>query len=166
MAKYIWGIYVGCLVAVAWVIILVISGSSSSKTGGGAVNAGAWAWLDVVYAMGYCKLLITVVKYIPQVYTNYSSKSTVGWSIEQILLDLVGGILSIAQLVIDSSLQADWSGLTGNPVKFGLGNVSIIFDVIFMTQHYVLYRDSDRETEEDGLAVERRGLLADEVRRY
>lgn len=48
--------------------------------------------------------------------------------------------MSILQLVIDSSLQADWSGLTGNPVKLGLGNVSIFFDIIFITQHYVLYR--------------------------
>jgi cystinosin len=43
------------------------------------------------------------------------------------------------QLLIDSSLQADWSGLTGNPVKFGLANISLLFDIIFITQHYVLY---------------------------
>ena len=58
----------------------------------------------------------------------------------QILLDFGGGVMSILQLVIDSSLQADWSGLTANPVKFGLGNVSIFFDLIFMLQHYILYR--------------------------
>lgn len=74
---------------------------------------------------------------MPQVYVNYRRKSTVGWSISQILLDFAGGILSILQLVIDASLQADWSGISGNPVKFGLGNISILFDVIFVTQHYV-----------------------------
>jgi len=74
---------------------------------------------------------------MPQVYVNYRRKSTVGWSISQILLDFAGGIMSILQLVIDASLQADWSGISGNPVKFGLGNISILFDVIFMTQHYV-----------------------------
>lgn len=73
--------------------------------------------------MGYCKLVITIVKYIPQAWTNYKSKSTEGWSIDQVLLDLTGGILSILQLVIDSSLQKDWSGLTGNPIKLGLGNI-------------------------------------------
>ena len=105
--------------------------------------------------MGYSKLVITIIKYIPQVWANYQRKSTVGWSIGQILCDLVGGVLSIAQLVIDSSLQGDWSGISGNPVKFGLGNVSIAFDIVFITQHYVLYRKHNKE--EEG---ERRGLLA------
>ena len=83
------------------------------------------------------KILCTLVKYMPQVYRNYQRKSTIGWSIEQILLDFAGSILSLSQLFVDASLQADWSGVMGNPVKFGLGNIGIFFDVIFMTQHYV-----------------------------
>lgn len=76
------------------------------------------------------------------------------------LLDFSGGILSNLQLIIDSSLEADWSGITGNPVKFGLANVSIIFDVIFIIQHYILYRHVREidETDEEN-AGERRGLL-------
>ena len=99
---------------------------------------------------------MTVTKYIPQAWANYKRKSTEGWSIGQILMDLSGGVLSIAQLIIDSSLQKDWSGLTGNPVKFGLGNVSIVFDILFMTQHYVLYRGARGDKVRD---EERRGLL-------
>ena len=102
--------------------------------------------------------MVTVFKYIPQAWANYQRKSTAGWSINQILLDLLGGVLSIAQLVIDSSLQSDWSGITGNPVKLGLANVSIIFDVIFMVQHYILYRG--KEVEEDGMDSETRTLIA------
>lgn len=86
------------------------------------------------------KLVCTVVKYIPQVWVNYKRQSTVGWSIYPILLDISGGTLSISQLVLDSSLQDDWSGLTGNPVKLGLGNISIMFDVMFIVQHYWFYR--------------------------
>jgi cystinosin len=96
---------------------------------------------------------VTFVKYIPQVWVNYKRKSTQGWSIYQILFDVTGGVLSIMQLVIDSSLQADWSGLTGNPVKLGLGNVSIFFDLIFITQHYFLYaspKELKVENNEDG----------------
>ena len=115
--------------------------------------------LTQVYAVGYVKLFVTVVKYIPQAWANYKRKSTVGWSIEQILMDVLGGLLSIAQLVIDSSLQKDWSGLTGNPVKLGLGNVSIVFDVIFMTQHYILYRGAGKIIE-NGSDIERDSLLA------
>ena len=99
-----------------------------------------------------------MVKYVPQAWVNYQRKSTAGWSIHQILLDLIGGVLSLAQLVIDSSLQRDWSGITGNPVKLGLGNISIVFDVIFMVQHYILYKGN--EVEEDGMDWERRGLLS------
>ncbi len=66
----------------------------------------------------------------------------------QILLDFFGGILSISQQGIDSWIQGDWSGITGNPVKFALGNVSMIYDSIFMTQHYILYRDADPRTPE------------------
>jgi cystinosin len=79
---------------------------------------------------------------MPQVWLNYKRQSTEGWSIGQILLDLSGGILSLLQLVIDASLQPDWTGVVGNPVKLGLGNVSIFFDLIFITQHYLLYRHS------------------------
>lgn len=34
----------------------------------------------------------------------------------------------------------DWSGLTGNPAKFFLSQISIAFDVVFIVQHYILYR--------------------------
>ena len=98
---------------------------------------------------------------MPQAWTNYKRKSTVGWSIGQILLDLAGGFLSIAQLVIDSSLQGDWSGILGNPVKFGLGYVSIFFDVIFIVQHYILYRAKGKSKDDgDSNDGERRGLLS------
>lgn len=71
-----------------------------------------------------------MVKYIPQVRTNYKRQSTVGWSSGQVVCDFIGGILSIMQLVIDSSLQNDWSGLTNNPTKLGLGLITITFDLV------------------------------------
>lgn len=69
----------------------------------------------------------------------------------QIILDFTGGMLSVVQLGIDSYLQRDWSGITGNPVKLALGNVSMFFDVIFMVQHYCLYKGKRPKTfaEED-----------------
>ena len=120
-----------------------------------------WLTEHQVNAVGYIKLLVTCVKYTPQAWKNYKAKSTAGWSITQILLDFLGGVLSIAQLVIDSSLQSDWSGITGNPVKLGLGQVSIFFDIIFMVQHFILYRSKgmDGHDEDDGKDDERRDLL-------
>src|SRR6266536_4070019 len=103
-----------------------------------------------IYAISFVKLLITLVKYMPQVITNYRNQSTHGWSIGQILLDFAGGILSIAQLGIDSYLQRDWSGITGNPVKLALGNISMFFDIIFIIQHYCLYRGNKGKELADG----------------
>ena len=43
---------------------------------------------------GNCKIGITLLKYCPQVYLNFKRKSTVGWSIENIILDFGGGFFS------------------------------------------------------------------------
>ncbi|CAJ2507654.1 Uu.00g088400.m01.CDS01 [Anthostomella pinea] len=131
------GVASGCMLGVAIIVFIVASvpADADPKT--------AWAWLDVVYAISFVKLVVTVVKYAPQLLFNIRNRSTKGWSISQILLDFTGGVLSIAQLGIDSYLQGGgWSGVMGNPVKFVLGNVSMIYDLIFMTQHYILYRDN------------------------
>jgi len=147
-SRVVLGILVGSIAAIFISIILVLSNSSHSN------SLTSWEWIDVVYTFGYVKLVCSVVKYIPQAYLNYKRKSTVGWSITQILLDFAGGNLSLLQLLIDSALQADWSGFWGNPVKLGLSNTSLFFDVIFMTQHYFLYRSDqsppslDREPQE------------------
>ena len=55
-------------------------------------------WLDFLYACSYAKLIITLVKYVPQAIMNWRRKSTMGWSIGNVLLDFSGGILSIAQM--------------------------------------------------------------------
>ncbi|EXJ82368.1 hypothetical protein A1O3_06181 [Capronia epimyces CBS 606.96] len=141
------GIVGGSLVAIAAVAILVLR-----RAGWQQHDPLDWAWLDVIYTLGYVKLTCTFVKYIPQAWVNYKRKSTQGWSILQILFDLTGGILSLLQLVIDASLQGDWSGITGNPLKLGLSNISIAFDVIFIVQHYLLYpghADLSIEAEDD-----------------
>lgn len=158
------GIFWGCVVSVGVVVWLV---QVRGKNGGN--DAETWAWIDVVscpvylalcgfvlpisntrqiYALGYVKITTVVVKYIPQAWVNYKRKSTTGWSIYPIMMDFAGGWLSLAQLVIDSCLQNDWSGVTGNPVKFGLSNITIVFDIVFMLQHYVLYRHAGKHIED------------------
>lgn len=75
-----------------------------------------------------------------QAYMNYKRKSTVGWSIGNIFLDFVGGFLSILQMVLNAYNYHDWISFFGDFTKFGLGLFSLIFDIFFMLQHYVLYR--------------------------
>lgn len=66
-------------------------------------------------------------------------KSTEGWSIGNVLLDLTGGSLSMLQMMLQGVNNSDFSNIFGDPTKFGLGLFSIIFDVLFIVQHYVLY---------------------------
>ncbi|XP_060528001.1 cystinosin homolog isoform X2 [Cylas formicarius] len=97
-------------------------------------------WLDFLYYCSYVKLTITLIKYIPQAYMNYKRKSTVGWSIGNILLDFTGGILSMLQMILNSYNYDDWVSIFGDPTKFGLGLFSVAFDIFFILQHYVFYR--------------------------
>lgn len=53
------------------------------------------SFLDLLYFLSWIKLYISFAKYLPQAFLNYKRKSTVGWAIENILLDLTGGTLSL-----------------------------------------------------------------------
>ena len=174
-----WGLVCGGIVGFAASIVIVLAHGRPSD-----VSGSAWGWIDVVcsihnsqptsylrnanglttnsqiYALTYVKLIFTIFKCVPQVWSNHQRKSTAGWSITQVYLDIAGGLLSLMQLVIDSSVQADWSGLAGNPVKFGLAMISLFFDVAFMAQHYVLYDSvavKGAPTKPDGDRSERDG---------
>lgn len=103
------------------------------------VHAYNLEFLDYLYLLSSIKLAITTIKYIPQVLMNYNRKSTEGWNVWNVLLDFSGGMLSLLQLVFDCGDMDDWTGITGNWAKFGLSFVSIVFDIVFMLQHYVLY---------------------------
>ena len=96
--------------------------------------------LDYIYFLSYIKVCITCMKYVPQVYYNYHRRSTVGWNIWQILLDFFGGTFSTLQMFYDAPSAASASDvMVRNLPKFMLGNISIVFDIIFMVQHYYLY---------------------------
>ncbi|XP_057331629.1 cystinosin homolog [Microplitis mediator] len=97
-------------------------------------------WLDFLYFCSYIKLIISLIKYIPQAYSNYKRKSTVGWSIGNIILDFTGGSLSMLQMVLNAYNYDDWESIFGDPTKFGLGFISVIFDIFFLLQHYVFYK--------------------------
>jgi len=105
-------------------------------------------WVDWFLGLSWLKLGISICKYMPQVKLNWTRKSTTGWNIWNVLLDFTGGSMSVAQQIMDCQTQHDWSGISGDPVKFGLGLTSMVFDVIFMFQHYVLYADNNKKIQE------------------
>jgi len=114
-----------------------------------ASHGSLFEWIDVCYALSYVKLICTFVKYVPQALLNYRRQSTTGWSIYNILLDFSGGILSLAQLLLDALLSNDVSGVVGNPAKLGLSILAIGFDVLFIVQHYVLYPEESKDATEE-----------------
>ena len=104
---------------------------------------------SLVY-MGWCKVFISLIKYIPQVISNYKRQSTIGWNIHNILLDFTGGAFSFGQNIVDSfrdefSVTSDGQSKGLNIAKFALSFISMFFDIIFMIQHYILYKDSNSD---------------------
>ncbi|CAI2376790.1 unnamed protein product [Moneuplotes crassus] len=104
--------------------------------------------LNTLRMAGYGKAVITFLKYCPQIYLNWRRKSTEGYSIMNVLCDFSGGVLSLFQLVIDMIFngltKGEWSLLGSNTsafnfIKFLLGIITIIFNIIFIIQHYLLY---------------------------
>ncbi|CAG8549916.1 1842_t:CDS:2 [Acaulospora colombiana] len=143
------------------IILVSILGATSLSV---SVQLGVNQWIDLLYFLSYVKLGLSFIKYLPQIYLNFERKSTVGWSIHNILLDFTGGLLSTVQLVLDAYSTNNWDGILGDPVKLGLGFLSIAFDLIFMFQHYILYRNGDNrknemEAQDDIFDWERERLL-------
>ncbi|XP_073171791.1 cystinosin isoform X2 [Lepidochelys kempii] len=83
---------------------------------------------------------------IYEAYMNFRRKSTEGWSIGNVLLDFTGGSFSLLQMFLQSYNNDEWILIFGDPTKFGLGLFSITFDVVFIIQHYCLYRTSGYES--------------------
>lgn len=57
-----------------------------------------FGWIDVIYALSSIKLVVSLVKLLPQLWLNYRRRSTTGWSIINPLLDLTGGLLSLVRM--------------------------------------------------------------------
>ena len=119
------------LVTGAWLFILVSLFVTIAKE---------ITWLTYLYYFSYVKLGVTLIKYVPQAYMNFRRKSTEGWSIGNVLLDCTGGAFSLLQMFLLAYNSDDWGSIFGDPTKFGLGFFSILFDMLFIVQHYVLYR--------------------------
>ena len=102
-------------------------------------------WMEYLTKCSYIKVAVTLIKYSPQAYMNYKRKSTVGWSVVFVHFDLTGGVLSMLQVFLLSYNNNEWSAIFGNFTKFVLGLVTIIFDVIFLFQHYLFYRQGNTD---------------------
>uniref|UniRef100_A0A060SZW5 ARAD1C07480p n=1 Tax=Blastobotrys adeninivorans TaxID=409370 RepID=A0A060SZW5_BLAAD len=95
--------------------------------------------VDVAMGLGNVKVVMSTAKYIPQIAHNHQRRTTKGWSMSSVHLDIAGGVLSLLQLVLDGYMRHDIKGIFNNSVKLALSLVTMLFNCIFMFQHYVLY---------------------------
>ncbi|KYO33783.1 cystinosin [Alligator mississippiensis] len=119
------------LLALAWIFTFTMLSLAA---------ADQITWLQFLFFFSYVKLGVTLIKYFPQAYLNFRRQSTEGWSIGNVLLDFIGGSFSLLQMFLQSYNNEEWKLIFGDPTKFGLGLFSIVFDILFMIQHYCLYR--------------------------
>ncbi|KAI3943053.1 hypothetical protein MKW92_022917 [Papaver armeniacum] len=104
----------------------------------------SWLWLISIF--NAIQVTMTVIKYIPQVLLNCKRKSTEGWSTGYVFLDLLGGVTSYTQMVMQSIDQVcSLVNFYGNLGKCLLSLVSIFYDLIFLFQRYVLYHSKKDE---------------------
>lgn len=121
------------VLAIVVVVSLIVPAATSGKS--------SWTWLRSVNALSYIKVVVTVLKYWPQVLLNYRRKSTQGWSVHNVILDFIGGWVSLIQMFIDATASGSgiWPSSYQNIVKYWLCVITLVFDSIFLMQHYALY---------------------------
>lgn len=122
-----------------------------------ALPSHSWLWL--VSCFSTLQIGMTVLKYIPQAVMNFRRKSTVGFSIGNILLDLLGGLANYGQMIVQSIDQNSWVNFYGNIGKTLLSLVTVFFDIIFVLQHYVLYPSKKMVPSPNLDALSEEGLL-------
>ncbi|KAK8864284.1 hypothetical protein IAR55_001530 [Kwoniella newhampshirensis] len=121
---------------------LALSALIVSSVGTGVlVWVGKTQFLDWLYFVSTLKLVISAIKYVPQVFLNHKLRGMEGFAVGVVACDMIGSVLSFAQLVISSIfIEGDPSGIIANPAKLGLSGLSFSFDLIFLAQKYWLYR--------------------------
>ncbi|XP_057443354.1 cystinosin homolog [Lotus japonicus] len=125
--------------------IMVIMWSSIAVCFFIALPKHHWLWL--VSILNVMQVILTVIKYVPQAVMNFLRKSTEGWSVGFTLLDFAGSVATYGQMVMQSIDQGSWKNVSGNIGKVLVALVSILFDIIFMCQHYLLYPAKHNKSE-------------------
>jgi cystinosin len=124
--------------AAAWAAAVALARGGG---GAGAPPLSQWlSWLPLVSFLSAVKVAITLTKYAPQLLLNARRRSTAGWHLWSVLLDLEGGLLSAAQLAGDAAAARDWGALGGNAAKLALGGASVFYDAALIAQHRAFAR--------------------------
>lgn len=103
----------------------------------------AFALLNFAMNLAYFKIIISLIKYIPQVLHNYRRKSMYGISRLQIIFDLTGSFFSFAEFYLKKN-RPILEAVDANRGKVGITIVTFLFGTIFLFQMY-LYGTSRSE---------------------
>ncbi|AMD22542.1 HHL228Cp [Eremothecium sinecaudum] len=107
-----------------------------------------WAYgRNNVNTLLYCnrlyliKITMSVVKYIAQIKHNFEHKSMKGFPMLSVMLDALGGIFSLVQLVLQLAKAPEFTMAVfiANFGKIGIGMVTLFFNFIYVSQ-WLLYR--------------------------
>ena len=88
--------------------------------------------------------IIHAITFYVRVCDNMMGGSPLHFTTEIVIYKYIYSLCIILFLILD-----DWNSIFGDPTKFGLGAFSICFDLLFMVQHYILYRNPPK-TEDVG----------------
>lgn len=94
------------------------------------------AFLNFTINLAYCKIIISLVKYLPQVQHNYRRKTMYGISRMQIQLDLLGALFCIAEIYLKNELPL-MKAIEANRGKLGITLVASVFSTIFLYQIHI-----------------------------
>jgi len=72
-SRFIMGVFSGCIIGVVFIVLVVLHSPHRNSVDGDVVRS-SWVWLDATYAISYVKLVVTLIKYTPQVIVNYKNK--------------------------------------------------------------------------------------------
>ena len=107
----------------------------------------------IIY-LGYVKVIVCFIKYIPQIRLIQKRKTTFGWSLTNVFLDLLGGVLSLIQNFVDTVYACQLIVVSHkrtaylNLVKYFLSIITIFYDVIFLMQHFIFYHENNTRINE------------------
>lgn len=134
-----------CLACLTWGFIIIIIIEQILNMYDPTDNTNKIFPFNSIIYLGWSKACISLIKYIPQVVLNCKRKSTYGWSIINVWFDLSGSILSFLQDLINllnGVKIIDNNNVSLNYVKYAISIIGTVYSLIFIVQHYIMYKNN------------------------
>ena len=104
--------------------------------------AGSISCFSAFMLVPWMRLPIAVIKYIPQIITNYKHEDTSGLCIIMVIAEFLVGFATVVQMIIARYNYNDISLLVGNFSKFFDGLCTLIGNLVFLVQYFYWYKNN------------------------